>query len=321
MKKTIGCAALAALLLILGGCGSQQPTLETSMDRTCAYLQKQLPDPTVDSVAGDWAVLGMARSGRDVSQSYYDRYYENVTAVVQQCQGQLDSRKYTEYSRASLALRSIGKDPSNVAGYNLLEPLGDFDKTVWQGVNGPIWALIALNSGGDEAPENPQAETQATRTMYVEYVLDQQLEDGGWTLAGTEADPDMTAMALQALSADTDQPDVQTAVDRGLEWLSRMQNENGGFTYQDVSASESTAQAIVALTSLGISLDDARFVKNDQTLLDNLLSFQLKNGAFVHAQDGTGENLMATEQAFYAMAAAWRAENGMTSLYDMEDVR
>lgn len=319
MKKNVGCALLAGLLLISSGCADQPLTLEKAMDRTCAYLQKQLPDPTVDSVAGDWAVFGMARSGRDVPQTYYDHYYENVTAVVQQCQGQLDSRKYTEYSRVSLALQSIGRDPSDVAGYNLVEPLGDFDKTVWQGVNGPIWALIAL--GDEEPPENPQAETQATRAMYVEYVLDQQLEDGGWTLSGTQADPDMTAMALQALSAYTDQPDVQASVDRGLEWLSWMQDETGGFTYQDVAACESTAQAIVALTSLGISLEDARFVKNDQTLLDNLLSFQLKNGAFVHAQDGTGENLMATEQALYAMAAAWRAENGMTSLYDMEDVQ
>ena len=28
-----------------------------------------------------------------------------------------------------------------------------------------------------------------------------------------------------------------------------------------------------------------------------------------------------TRLVVYAMAAAWRAENGMTSLYDMEDVR
>ena len=48
----------------------------------------------------------------------------------------------------TVALTAIGADPANVAGYNLLKPLGDFDKTIWQGINGPIWALIALGGAG-----------------------------------------------------------------------------------------------------------------------------------------------------------------------------
>ena len=46
-------------------------------------------------------------------------------------------------------------DPRDVAGYDLTKPLGDFDKTVWQGINGPIWALIALDSGNYEVPVLP----------------------------------------------------------------------------------------------------------------------------------------------------------------------
>ncbi len=33
-----------------------------------------------------------------------------------------------------------------MAGYDLTKALGDYDKTIWQGLNGPIWALIALDS-------------------------------------------------------------------------------------------------------------------------------------------------------------------------------
>ena len=77
----------------------------------------------------------------------------------------------------------------------------------------------------------------------------------------------------------------------------------------------------MALTSLGVSLEDERFVKNGNTLLDRLMMFRLENGSFVHALDGSGENFMATEQAFYAMVSVWRAQQGMTSLYDMTDVK
>ena len=41
--------------------------------------------------------------------------------------------------------------------------LGDYDKTIWQGLNGPIWALIALDSRNYPAPENSETKTQATR--------------------------------------------------------------------------------------------------------------------------------------------------------------
>ena len=54
-------------------------------------------------------------------------------------------KKHTEYSRVILALTSIGKDAQNICGYDLTAPLLDYDKTVWQGINGAIWALIALD--------------------------------------------------------------------------------------------------------------------------------------------------------------------------------
>ncbi len=55
-----------------------------------------------------------------------------------------------------VALSSIGKDARNVGGYDLTKPLGDYDKTIWQGLNGPIWALIALDSRDYPMPEKPR---------------------------------------------------------------------------------------------------------------------------------------------------------------------
>ena len=87
--------------------------------------------------------------------------------------------------------------------------------------------------------------------------------------AGTSADPDITAMALQALAKYTDRADVAEAVEEALSCLSALQNNVGGYASWGTTNSESVAQVIVALGELGISLDDSRFVKNGNTLVDN----------------------------------------------------
>ena len=76
---------------------------------------------------------------------------------------------------------------------------------------------------------------------------------------------------------------------------------------------------IVALCELGISLDDSRFVKNGNTLLDNLMTFYRSGNGFLHTADGSGSNQMASEQGFYGLVAAQRLRQGKNSLYRMSD--
>ena len=317
-KRTVTLLLLLSLLLSLTACGKSQ---ETQLEKTAGYLQAQVAEPGAASIGGDWLVFGLARSGVKVPQKYYDTYYNNVEAAVREKNGVLSERKYTEYSRTVLALTAIGKDPASVAGYDLLKPLADFEQVTKQGINGTIFALLALDSGNYEIPENPDAAVQATRQMYVDELLTRELPDGGWTLTGGEPDVDITAMTLQALAKYHDQADVAAAVERGLAVLSSLQEQDGGYTSWGSSNSESVAQVIVALTELGVPLDDERFVKNGVTVEDALLRFAQESGAFVHVLDGSGDDDgMATEQAFYALAAIHRAETGETTLYDMTDV-
>lgn len=278
--------------------------------------------PEVGSIGGEWAIIGLARSGYSVPADYYDEYYTRVEKYVKNCNGVLHERKYTEYSRVVLALTAIGRDPSKVAGYNLLTPLGDFDKTIWQGLNGPIWALIALDSGNYEIPKNPAAKTQATRQLYIDEILNNQMKDGGWSLTGTgDSDVDITAMALQALAKYQDQKAVKTATDKALTYLSNVQDRKGGFASWGTTNVESVAQVVVAFCELGMDLNDSRFVKNGHGLVENLLSFRQSNGGFYHVMDGSdGNNQMSAEQGFYALVAIDRAENGKNSLYRMGDV-
>ena len=315
IKRLSALLLLLAMLVSLAACGKE----ETPIEKTARYLQAQIPEPTCAAVGGDWLVFGLARSGLKAPQKYFDTYYKNVEDYIVSVDGVLSRKKNTEYSRVILALTAIGKNPADAAGFNLLLPLGDFDETVRQGVNGVIFALLALDSGGYEIPEAPEAETQATRELYVGELLRREIPDGGWTLTGGEPDVDITAMTLQALAKYRDWQDVEDAVQRGIAALSALQEPNGAYLSWDEENSESVCQVIVALTELGISLDDERFVKNGQTLPQVLERFACEDGSYRHSLNG-GSDEMATEQAFYALAAIHRAETGETTLYDLTDV-
>lgn len=294
--------------------------LKTAVEGSAASMLQTIKEPQFGSIGGEWAIIGLVRSGAAVPQHYRDTYYANVESYVRAQNGVLHTRKYTEYSRAILALTAIGKNPANVAGYNLLTPLGDFDKTIAQGINGPVWALLALDCGQYAMPVNPAAKTQATRQLYVDEILSRQLDCGGWNLTAKggsgAADADVTGMVLQALAAYQQQPAVKNAIAQALNYLSGLQQADGGFG----SSAESTAQVQVALSALGIGQNDVRFVKNGHTVLDGLLQYRQADGSFIHTADGTGSEQMASEQGLYAMAAALRVMQGKTSLYDMSDV-
>ncbi len=293
--------------------------IDAVVSETANYIYKTVSKPQVGSIGGEWAVLGLARSGENIPKEYFENYYQTVEKYVKDHGGVLHNKKYTEYSRVIVALSSISKKPQNVAGYNLLTALSDYEKTIWQGINGAIWALIALDSGNYDMPNNPNATVQATREMYINHILEKQTSDGGWALTGDVADPDVTGMALQALSKYQDNDKVKTATEKALVCLSNMQNDNGGFSSYDTENSESNVQVIVALCELGIPYNDARFVKNGNTILDELMSYYNKGNGFNHTSSGNGANLMATEQAFYGLVAVKRQQNGKSSLYRMSD--
>ena len=292
---------------------SQMAQLDTIYKTTGDYISG-LGTPGVGSIGGEWMTIGLARSGRDVPDGYYDAVVDHVKANIDE-NGRLDYARSTENSRIILALTAIGKDVTDVGGYNLLGGLDSMEFIENQGINGPIWALIALDS------HDYPTSGDVTREKLVQTILDAALENGGWALTGTTADPDMTAMAMQALAPyyDTDE-NVRAAVDKALDVLSAAQLPTGGFVSWGSENSESCAQVIVALTALGIDpATDSRFVKNGMTALDALASFYVDGGGFRHTASGELDG-MATEQGYYALAAYYRFVNGQTSLYDMSDV-
>ena len=319
-KKKLTAFMMTAVLMICGVFpvfAASNVTVQNTVNDTAEYLLNTVYDPQIGSAGGEWTVIGLARSGYAVPQSYFDNYYSNVISYVKSARGILDNTKYTEYSRVILALTAIGKDPSNVGGYNLLMPLGDYDKVIVQGLNGAVYALLALDSGNYDFPVINTGAKQATREMYIDYILSRQLSDGGFALAGNISDPDTTSMVLQVLAKYQDLLDVKTTTDKAISTLSAMQDSGGGFSNYGDGNLESDAQALNALCELGVSINDSRFVKNGNTVVDDLLTYCLPGGGFTHTDPADGADLMSTEQAFYSLVNLLRVAAGESSLYRM----
>ena len=317
---------LAVILLI--GIASQEkapaasaeenPEISRSVSGVAGYVLETVQNPQVGTAGGEWAVLGLARSGCNVPDSYYENYYMNVEKYVRDTGGVMSNVRYTEYSRIILALTAAGYDPRSVAGYDLTAALDDLENVFRQGINSMAYALLALDSMNYPSTK---------REYFLSEIMSRQLNDGGWSLAGTgteesktnTSDPDITGMVLQALAKYQNDQSVKNATERAVDLLSRMQRDSGGYIGWEEENIESTVQVLVALCELGIRYDDPRFVKNGNTLVDGIVFYMNPDFSFNHTPDSIVSNQMSTEQALYSLAAVLRQLEGKQSLYRMAD--
>ena len=293
---------------------------------------------------GDWYPIGMSRLG--VSEDY-SRYLAVLKAEVEKRykeKNKLSAAKATEWHRISLAVLASGGDPRSFGTDKDGNPInliadGTYNrkKLGGQGINGWIWGLIALDSARYEIP----AGSINTRDGIITEILCRQLSDGGFALSGNTSDPDITAMAVQALSPyytskkvykytlksskQEISRTVKQVIDESLSCLSLLQTEDGDFISWGTQNAESTAQVAVALCSLNIDPQkDARFIKNGKTLIDGILKYRMPDGGFAHSYTYDPDNpsskpdksnSMAGEQVLYALAAVIRQQKGQSPLY------
>lgn len=308
--------------------GTEVPGFDEAYAGAKAYIQSAVSAPVVSYLFGEWAVLGQARAGVELSDAYIQAYYDKVVAYVKANIGSdgilrkpddKNTPVITDNERIALALTAIGKDPANVGGENLLKALQNkgimkVTDTSNTDINGLVMGLLALNS------RNYTSDT----SWLVQAVLEQQNKDGSWSASADTkpvGDVDMTAMALQALAPyhkDSGNETVNTAVEKALNWLS-------GKYQSGYDSSESCAQVVIALSALNLDANtDARFTKTVEgktlSVLGNLLQYRVaENGGFKHQFADKAVNEMATEQALCAMAAYARFTEKANALYDMTD--
>lgn len=345
MKKTL--SLLLALLILCAlsvpCAAAAAPEAVLRVAEEIVIYKKTAPDGSVGetlfagdflksagSTAGDWYPFGMAAFGMaDDYAAYLAALRENVR-VRYQTEGALSPNKATEWHRVILASLACGADPTRFcvtedgAPVDLMADGVFFRENVGrQGINGYIWALIALHACPCETPENA---VNTEETLFAA-LAEKQLANGGWAAAGEAADADLTAMALIALAPMTkDNEAAKAAADRAIDCLASLQNAAGGYENGGFANCESCAVAVAALCENGVDPEkDPRFTKNGRTPVDALLSYRLPDGSFTHAFISDPENPsavpmepndMSCQQALYALAAYYNLLTGKGRIFD-----
>ena len=326
-ENIVSSPAYATITVAAPEAPRQPQDVSTVLNATMAKMAATVTEPAFGTTAGEWTVFGLARGGYYAKDNayftdYYDRIVEtvNTTAAKVNLSGALHKSKSTDNSRLIVALSAIGKDATSVGDWDLVEAYSanGFTWIKKQGINGSIWALIALDS-------NNYATTDTTiRQQCVDAIVSLQHDDGGWSLMANKtyaSDPDITGMALTALYPYRDQPAVAEACAEAFACLSGLQHDNGTFASGGAECSESCAWVIIACTAWGINPDtDSRFIKNGNSVVDGLLAHYVEEEAMFQHVIGGGANAMGTDQGCYGLAAYDRFVKGKSNLYDYSDV-
>ena len=313
---------------------AQLADYEKALQAVEAYLKANVTNPDVGSTEGEWVVFALNRGGV-ADNAWNEIYLENLKKYLDETDGILAEKNYTEYSRVILALTSMGVDASGITtdkrSYDLVSHLldkqdnGDY-WAEWQGNNGTAFALLAM----DSHDYLNTAAGKAARAALIASLKANQQESGAWAIEGKGSpDLDVTAAAvyalapyyldsskLTALGGSVSAAEVKAMVDNALTYLSGRQHADGGF-----GSVEADVWAIIALSSLGRDADtDPAFVKNGNSLLADMLTYRNEStGAFRHLASGS-DNQMGTEQAAYGLVAYDRFKKNQNTLYDMSDV-
>ncbi len=267
---------------------------EQLLDDMLASLTSHFEDTDDDWAAMDLAAFGKGDlvSGKSLIEFARETY-------------QYSSSSYPDWERSTIMLTSLGVNARKV--YDGQEGYLDFlnkshNRLAPQSVTDAAFALLALDSGKYDDNDLP-----LNRENILAFLLDSQLPVSsgqvGWTLRSDEADVDVTAMVLSALSPYYlqmqpigNETEVKTAVDGAINYLAAVQNSSG-----DYGNANSTAMVIVALSALGIDANqDQRFIKNENSILNGLMSFRTEDNLFAYELNGN-YNFRSTEQGFRAL--------------------
>lgn len=295
--------SILVIAMMLCGCGTKNlvDNIDEQTKKTAEYVKEKVPNPNISAIGGEWAVRGIAESGIEVDNSYFEVYYDTVRAKVKSQKGKIHEEYYSDYARVILALNAIGKDPKNVEGFDLTKPLEEYEELTKQGVNAVAYTLVAINEC-NVSLEHEQA--------YVKFLV-KEMEN--MLTEQNKRDMDFISMGLFGLSFYQDDVTVKKVIEDSIKYLSNMQQENG-----TMGSCESTSEAIIALTQVEVNVFyDKRFVKKEGSLGESLMNYQVDKGGFLHMEDGETADEMATEKALLALCSMKKMEKG--GLYERKE--
>ncbi|WP_249869079.1 DUF4430 domain-containing protein [Oceanobacillus saliphilus] len=217
----------------------------------------------------------------------------------------------TDVAKDIIILTSAGYNATDVNGINLINVLLEKDMNT---SNRLVYSLIAINSGDYQLP-------QEDRTRLINEILELELPAGGWSFFGDNPSPDITGMALLALSPYKDQAEVKGAIDRAVAAMSTRQGEKGGYdeVFNGGYSAESAAMVIVGLSAVGIDATSDAFTKSEGNLLEHLLDYQREDGSFKHLIDDTSSSVFAINQGALALVAYDKFKNGTGTVFNFHN--
>ena len=262
-------------------------TKSAGADNTQALIDTVFKDGA--GTTAEWYVIALAQSGEKYD---FSSYVSALGAYISEGRT-LNATTAQKYALALLACGAY----TDFVSETLDTSVGGL------GIMSYIYGLHILNNGVKS--------DVVSKEGVIATLISQQLESGGWAIAGTVTDVDVTAMALSALAPNADMEGVAASVSRALEFLSGKQLEDGGYkSMMSDENPESTAQVLLALSSLGIDCEkDERFIKSGNTVIDAIMRFSVGDGSFAHAKDGK-YNFSATVQVYYSLIGYLRMNQG-----------
>ena len=295
-------------------------TINNSLAATKGPIQTMVANEIKENqFTGSDLIFGAARTNQ-LNKTQLKTLYNQM--VAQAKAGNVS--RPNDIARVILNLQAMGFNPTKFAGRNLVNELYQTKDITKQGTYMTATILLALVSGHYQAPANAQFTVQEL----IQYLVTEAGNYGnagwGYETAGVfMKDLDTTAIAMIALKTTVNTAKTYQLADQLISqtnellknttaYMQSAQMTDGGFGYEGAktSNSNSTAMAIVALSTMGI---DASTVKNgDNSALTALLSFQGKDGIF-KADYSTA---MAMGQALLAIKAYQLNAAGQGSVYD-----
>ena len=285
--------------------------------------------PGVEDSSGLYTVFSLARAGFKADK-FYDSVYAKVKAqlgAIKTSTGKFyddTNKKYVSqesilkdgaasqtYAKIALCVTALGKDASNVNGFNLIEKLAD--KSVYEAssiYSRETTILMAIDSKNYELPTGDNYLTRAELVNKTAADTDNQIATSiDWNSIDSAVMQIQPLCVYQTKDVDgVDKSAVKKACDKVLNFMYNKQGADG--TYGDsYSASNvwTTAQVMITAGLFGIDAateeNGTDFIKNGVTLYDDAL-------AFVDTDNNTvDEKLMAfqPEQLLRGFNAAIRA--------------
>lgn len=244
-----------------------------------------------------WSAVSLSKLGISFDSKFIDEKAQEI---------QKDGVKEvsnTDLEKLIIGLVVSGYKYDEFLGYDLAKELYNRDPSTFL-INDTIFGLIAYKYA------NIDGDYKITYNNLKDMLLSQKLsyksnniDISGWTYFGDKIDPDLTGIAICALSDFYDK-DLATkaAIDGVVNSLSSIQDESGYIAGPFGVSSESLSFTILGLTSIGINPEGKLFSKKNGNLVSALLSFKGSNGMYKHELKGT-DDAMSTEQILRSLIA------------------